>query len=177
MHELYARGGEAVAPVSAAFPGVVVDGAVDRQALSKLVVGAENESAMRLLESLVHPLVSARRAAFLNAALGAPLAVLDVPLLFETGLDSQCDAVAVVSADAETQRQRVLARPGMTVEKLEGILGRQMADVEKRQRATFVIDTSCSLPETRAAVERIARDVAEGRTVRGRIRPTLPGRE
>ena len=116
VHDLYASGGAAVPIVGEAFPGVVVDGRVDRQALSSRVVGSGNEDAMRLLEHLVHPLVAERRAQFVAAATasGAPLAVLDVPLLFETGLDAQCDAVAVVSADTATQRSRVLQRAGMT---------------------------------------------------------------
>lgn len=122
---------------------------------------------MRALEALVHPLVEAARSRFLSdaAARGEPLVVLDVPLLYETGLDGQCDAVAVVSTrDTERQRARVLARPGMSAAKLDGILARQLPDEEKRRRAAFVLDTACSLEETREAVTRL---VSELRTTRG----------
>lgn len=155
MHELYAPGGAAVGPVGALFPGVVVDGGVNRELLSQQVVGAGREGAMRRLEGVVHPLVSQHRTRFLRAAAdrGDPLAVLDVPLLYETGLERACDAVAVVSTrDAEVQRARVLARPAMTPAKLEGILARQLPDEEKCRRADYVIHTGCSLEETRRAV-------------------------
>jgi dephospho-CoA kinase len=163
VHTLYAEGGEAVPLVGAAFPGVVQGGAVDRQALSLRVVGPTNEASLRLLESLVHPLVERRRVDFLAraASLGTRLAVLDVPLLYETGLDAQCDAVAVVSAGAEAQRSRVLARPGMSEAKLDSILARQLPDAEKRRRADVLIETGCSLEETRAAVEALVRRLAE----------------
>ncbi len=159
MHALYAPGGAGVAPVGAAFPGVVVDGGVNREELSKRVVGPANADAMRTLEQLVHPLVAASRLQFLEEATDAahPLVVFDVPLLYETRADSSCDAVAVVSTrDAALQRARVLARPGMTDAKLDGILGRQLPDEEKRRRATFVIDTACAPEETRRAVEALA---------------------
>ena len=163
VHALYAEGGEAVPLVGAAFPGVVQGGAVDRQALSLRVVGPQNAASLRLLESLVHPLVERRRVDFLAraSAQGARLAVLDVPLLYETGLEAQCDAVAVVSAGAEAQRSRVLARPGMSEAKLDSILARQLPDAEKRRRASVVIETGCSLEETRAAVGAIVRQLAE----------------
>lgn len=165
MHDLYAPGGEAVEPVGAAFPGVVLEGRVDRQALSRRVVGADNEGAMRQLEGIVHPLVAAAREHFLAeaAAEGASLAVLDVPLLYETGLDARCDAVAVVSASSETQRARVLARPGMSAEKLNAILSRQLSDAEKRERASIVIDTGCSLEETAAAVRALVLRIKSGK--------------
>ena len=155
VHELYAVGGAAVGPVGAAFPGVGVEGAVSREALSSRVVGPANADALRRLEALVHPLVAAARARFLAdaAAAGAPLVVLDVPLLYETGGEGACDAVAVVSTrDDALQRERVLARPGMSAAKLDGILARQLPDAEKRARATHVIDTACSREDTRRAV-------------------------
>ncbi len=158
VHDLYAPGGAAVAPVGAAFPGVVVDGGVNRDALSQHVVGAGKEAAMKRLEGIVHPLVSDARSRFLRdaAARGEPLAVLDVPLLYETGLDAACDAVAVVSTcDAEAQRSRVLSRPGMSASKLDGILARQLPDEEKRRRAAFIIDTACTLEQTYEAVARL----------------------
>ena len=181
MHELYSAGGGAVALVEAAFPGCAVDGgessqaaicelvssqshaytdpldlhraaAISRPLLSKQVVG--NPAALALLEAIVHPLVQLEKAKFLAAAqqTKAALVVLDIPLLYETGAEAQCDAVAVVSAAAAAQRARVLARPGMTPEKLDGILSRQMPDEEKRRRADFVIDTGATVGETRAHV-------------------------
>lgn len=155
VHALYARGGAAVEPIGEAFPGVVVDGAVDRGRLAQAL--GRDETAFRRLETLVHPLVAAGRLADLEAAraAGVKLAVLDIPLLFETGGDRAVDAVVVVSADAETQRRRVLARPGMTVERFEAILARQMPDAEKRRRADFVIDTGRGLDAARARVAEI----------------------
>lgn len=155
VHALYARGGAAVAPVEAAFPGVSHDGAVDRTALSAQVVG--NADAIKRLESIVHPLVRQAQAEFLrtNAEAGAPYVVLDIPLLFESGGVSLVDRVVVVSAPAEIQRMRVLARPGMTKEKFAAILARQMPDDEKRARADFVIDTSGSFDATRAQVRAV----------------------
>jgi dephospho-CoA kinase len=155
VHALYARGGAAVAPVEAAFPGVSHDGAVDRTALSARVVG--NADAIKRLESIVHPLVRQAQAEFLrtNAEAGAPYVVLDIPLLFESGGVSLVDRVVVVSAPAEIQRMRVLARPGMTKEKFAAILARQMPDDEKRARADFVIDTSGSFDATRAQVRAV----------------------
>ncbi|KAG2497221.1 hypothetical protein HYH03_004810 [Edaphochlamys debaryana] len=154
VHKLYAKGGAAVPLVEAAFPGVVVEGAIDRAALSSKVVG--NEAAMARLESIVHPLVASDRAAFLDQvrSSGQALAVLDIPLLFETGgpAGHGTDAVAVVSAPAELQRARVLARPGMSEAKLDAILGRQVPDAEKRSRADYLIDTSTDLAATRARV-------------------------
>lgn len=152
VHQLYSPGGGAVGPVGAAFPGAVVDGAVSRPALSALVVG--NPEALARLEAIVHPLVRQEKRRFVAtaAAAGADLVVLDVPLLYETGAEAQCDAVAVVSAPEAAQRARVLARPGMSADKLDGILARQMPDAEKRARADFVIDTGVSLEETKRAV-------------------------
>ena len=155
VHALYARGGAAVEPVGEAFPGVVVDGAVDRGRLAEAL--GRDETAFRRLETLVHPLVAAGRMTDLEAAraAGVKLAVLDIPLLFETGGDRAVDAVVVVSADAATQRRRVLARPGMTAERLEAILARQIPDGEKRRRADFVIDTGRGLDAARTRVAEI----------------------
>lgn len=155
VHALYARGGGAVGPIGEAFPGVVVDGAVDRARLAEAL--GRDETAFRRLETIVHPLVAAGRLAELEAARasGVRLAVLDIPLLFETGGDLAVDAVVVVTADADTQRRRVLARPGVTVERFEAILARQMPDAEKRRRADFVIDTGHGLEAARARVDEI----------------------
>lgn len=152
VHALYAKGGAAVAPLEAAFPGVVVDGAVDRTLLSQRVVGKPDE--LKRLEAIVHPLVGESRVDFFQKAVaaGADIVVLDIPLLFETGGEKRMDAVVVVSAPADLQRQRVLARPGMDEAKLDAILARQMADAEKRARAHFVIDTGKGLDEARHQV-------------------------
>ncbi|WP_242077615.1 dephospho-CoA kinase [Brevundimonas diminuta] len=155
VHRLYAPGGAAVGPVGEAFPGVVVDGAVDRTRLAEAL--GEDDTAFRHLEAIVHPLVAQGRAADLEAArtAGVQLAVLDIPLLFETGGDSAVDAVVVVTADPAIQAERVLARPGMTRERFDAILARQMPDAEKRARADFVIDTGRGLEAARAEVEAI----------------------
>lgn len=153
VHRLYARGGAAVAPVAGIFEDVVVDGAVDRARLAKRVLN--DPEALRGLEAIVHPLVAADRAAFLKdaEAAGAQAAVLDIPLLFETGAQDAFDAVVVVSAPEETQRDRVLARPGMTPEKFAAILSQQTPDAEKRARADYVISTGQSLEATRREVK------------------------
>jgi len=155
VHTLYARGGAAVEPLGDAFPGVVVDGAVDRARLAQAL--GRNEAAFRRLETIVHPLVAAGRLADLEAARAASvrLAVLDIPLLFETGGDKAVDAVVVVTADAQTQQRRVLARSGMTPERFEAIVSRQLPDAEKRRRADFVIDTTKGLEAARARVDEI----------------------
>ena len=155
VHALYAKGGAAVEPLEAAFPGVVRDGAVDRTLLSQRVMGKPDE--LKRLESIVHPLVGATRAGFFEAAIakGADIVILDIPLLFETGGEKRVDAVVVVSAPADVQRQRVLARPGMDEAKLDAILARQMADVEKRARAHFVIDTGAGLDAAREQVKAV----------------------
>ena len=155
VHRLYAPGGAAVGPVGEAFPGVVVDGAVDRTRLAEAL--GKDDNAFRRLEAVVHPLVAQGRAADLEAArtAGVKLAVLDIPLLFETGGDSAVDAVVVVTADPAIQAERVLARPGMTRERFDAILARQMPDAEKRARADFVIDTGRGLEAARAEVEAI----------------------
>ena len=155
VHRLYAPGGAAVGPVGEAFPGVVVDGAVDRTRLAEAL--GKDDTAFRHLEAIVHPLVAQGRAAELEAArtAGVKLAVLDIPLLFETGGDRAVDAVVVVTADPAIQADRVLARPGMTRERFDAILARQMPDAEKRARADFVIDTGRGLEAARAEVEAI----------------------
>jgi dephospho-CoA kinase len=152
VHALYAKGGAAVEPLEAAFPGVVVDGAVDRARLSHLVVGKPDE--LKKLEAIVHPLVGESRVGFFQKAVaeGADIVILDIPLLFETGGEKRMDAVVVVSAPADLQRQRVMARPGMDEAKLDAILARQMADAEKRARAHFVIDTGRGLDHARTQV-------------------------
>lgn len=152
---LYSKGGAAVAPVGEAFPGVVKDGAIDREALRQKVLG--DAEALRRLNGIVHPLVGEDRADFFREAeaSGADMVVLDIPLLFETGGHAHMDAVVVVSAPAEVQRQRVLARPGMTPERLDAILAQQMADGEKRARAHFVVDTGLGLDHARRQVAEI----------------------
>jgi dephospho-CoA kinase len=152
VHRLYARGGAAVAPLAAAFPEAVVDGAVDRARLAHRL--AEDPPAFARLEAIVHPLVGRDRQGFLDEARasGAKIVVLDIPLLFETGGESNVDVVVVVSAPAHVQRERVLSRPGMTAERFEALHARQVSDAEKRARADFVIDTSQGLDAARAQV-------------------------
>jgi dephospho-CoA kinase len=152
---IYRPGGAAVAALEAAFPGVVKDGAVDRAALSEKVVG--DHDAMDRLNRIVHPLLGASRAEFFRRAAeaGVDMVVLDIPLLFETGGERNVDAVVVVSAPHAVQRRRVLAREGMSEAKLDGILARQMADVEKRARAHFVVDTGQGIDHARAQVRDI----------------------
>ena len=161
VHRLYAPGGAAVLPVGEAFPGVLVDGAVDRTRLAEAL--GKDDTAFRRLEAIVHPLVAQGRAADLEAArtAGVKLAVLDIPLLFETGGDRAVDAVVVVTADPAIQAERVLARPGMTRERFDAILARQMPDAEKRARADFVIDTGRGLEAARAEVEAIVAAVLD----------------
>lgn len=159
VHRLYAPGGAAVGPVGAAFPGVVVDGAVDRDRLA-LALGRD-EAAFRRLEAIVHPLVAAGRAADLEAARrdGVRLVVADIPLLFETGGEAAFDAVVVVTADPETQAARVLGRPGMTRERLDAILARQTPDAEKRRRADFIVRTDDGVDDARRQVAEIVHTV------------------
>ena len=142
VHALYAKGGAAVAPVEAAFPGVMVDGAIDRMALRTHVL--DDAEAMRKLEAIVHPLAGDAQKQFRDKARedGARFVVLDIPLLYEAGGYAYCDYVAVVPAPAEVQRDRVLSRPGMPEETFESILARQMPDAEKRAKADFLISTA-----------------------------------
>ena len=162
VHALYARGGDAVAPVGEAFPGAVVEGAVDRDALSKAVL--DQPAAVRKLESIVHPLVRKMQEKFLDGARdsGNDIAVLDIPLLFETGGAERVDRIVVVSAPADVQRERVLARPGMTEEKFRAIQSRQVPDEEKRARADFVVDSSRGLEDALRQVERIVAHLRSG---------------
>lgn len=150
VHRLYR--GAAVEPVGAAFPGVVRDGEIDRQALAAQVLG--DRARLSLLESIVHPLVRAESDRFLatQRTAGTPMVVLDIPLLFETHAERRVDRIVVVSAPAEVQRERVLARPGMTEEKFAAILAKQVPDAEKRRRADYVIDTGRGLDAARAQV-------------------------
>jgi dephospho-CoA kinase len=159
VHRLYA--GAAAPLIEAAFPGVVVDGVVDRTRLAARVLG--DPAALKMLEGVVHPLVRADADAFVarHRAAGAPLAVLDIPLLFETNGRGRVDKVAVVSAPPDMQRERVLARPGMTPEKFEAILARQVPDAEKRRQADLVIDTSRGFDAARAQVGRIVGELAD----------------
>ena len=158
VRDYYAAEGAQV--IEATFPGVVVDGVVDRERLGARVLS--DDAAIRRLEAIVHPAVGERRAKFLEAARasGRRMAVLDIPLLFETGGEKRVDLVIVVSAKPEQQRARALARPGMTEDKFEAILARQTPDDEKRRRAQVVIDTSGTLEDSRAQVERLARALA-----------------
>ncbi len=153
VHMLYE--GEAVPAIEAAFPGTTANGTVDRNKLSARVV--HDPAAMKRLEGIVHPMLGASRQKFLKDAeqSGAPVAVVDVPLLFETGGEKRVDAVVVVTTTSEIQRERILARPNMTDEKLDAILARQMPDAEKRKRAHFVVDTSHGLDPVRARIRDI----------------------
>lgn len=159
VHRLYARGGAAVAPIAAAFPEAVKGGAIDRDILSRLVIGAPEE--LRRLEAIVHPLVAADRQAFLRRVRqeGAEIAVLDIPLLFEKNYTSGFDAIAVVSAPPDVQRARVLARPGMSEEKFAAILAAQVPDADKRRRADYVIHTGQALEATQGEVETVMADL------------------
>jgi dephospho-CoA kinase len=158
VHRLYE--GEAVAPVEAAFPGVAVGGQIARAELAEQLIGKPD--AIKRLEAIVHPLVRAATQRFVQAqaAKGARVILLDIPLLLETGAEKNVDAVVVVSSPPEVQHARVLARPGMTAEKLAALLARQMPDAEKRARAHFVVDTSRSFDSARAQVHGILRAIA-----------------
>jgi len=162
VHGLYR--GAAVAPIEAAFPGTTRDGAVDREALAARVLG--DDAAVKRLEAIVHPLVRGAEVAFLDAACkaGRAVVVLDIPLLFETKGDARVDVVVSVTASAEIQRARVLARPGMTIDKFEKILARQIPDAEKRRRSHFLIDTGHGLEPAHRQV------VGVLRALRGMIR-------
>jgi dephospho-CoA kinase len=153
VHRLYEPGGAAVAPIAAAFPGTVIDGKVDRGALAKAVGG--NEAAFKRLEAIVHPLVAEEQRKFMAGVGDARMVVQDIPLLFETGGHARMDAVVVVSAPAELQRKRVLERAGMTPEKLDHILSRQLPDAEKRAKAHFVVETGKGLDHAFDQVKQI----------------------
>lgn len=157
VHEMFAKGGAAVAAVEAAFPGAVKDGAVDRAALGKLVYG--DPAALKRLESIVHPLVGRHRDAFLARARArhVPVVVLDIPLLFEAKLDRLCDVTVVVTAPRFLQEARVMARPGMARERFERILAQQMPDAEKRRRADYVVQTGIGRAHTLRRLKEIVR--------------------
>lgn len=158
VHRLYE--GEATALMEAAFPGTTSGGRVDRDKLAKKVLG--DSAAIKRLETIIHPLVGRAEAQFLDEAArkDAAVVVLDIPLLFETGADRRCDAVVVVSAPADVQRARAFERPGMTEEKFQAILAKQMPDAEKRARADFVVDTSKGLDAARVQVREILGRIA-----------------
>ena len=155
VHRLYAKGGAAVDPMARAFPRAIENGAVSRARLRDIL--AVDPDALKTIEAIVHPLVAADRAAFLSAAT-ARIVVLDIPLLFEKGYESAMDAVVVVSAPEDLQRQRVLERPGMTEAQLDHILSRQMPDAEKRARADYVITTD-TIDHARAQVKDVVADI------------------
>ena len=159
VHAAYDVGGIAAEPVGDAFPGVVKDGRVDREALRQAVLG--NPEALKRLNAIVHPLVGRDRAGAFEAAKasGADMIIMDVPLIFETGGEKNMDAVIVVTAPAAMQRERVLAREGMTPERLDAILAQQVPDAEKRSRAHYVIDTSQGLGAARTRVAEIIADL------------------
>lgn len=156
VHRLYAPGGAAVGPVGAAFPSALRNGGIDRAALKAAL--ADDPAALGRLEAIVHPLAAADRADFLARHAAAPLVVMDIPLLFENGYEGEMDGVAAVSVPPEIQRQRVLARPGMTADLLALILSRQMPDVERRARADWIIPTD-SPAAARHAVDCIVKEV------------------
>jgi dephospho-CoA kinase len=158
VHRLYEN--EAVPLIEAAFPGTTANGKVDRVKLGSRVMG--DLAALRQLEAIVHPLVWDAERRFLAdaASKGAPVVLLDIPLLFETGGDQRVDAVVVATAPAEVQRARVLERPGMTEQRLQAMLARQLPDSEKRLRADFIVDTSRGFDDARAQVQEILRKVA-----------------
>jgi dephospho-CoA kinase len=159
VHTLYEN--EAVAAIEAAFPGTTSGGKVDRGKLAAKVI--DDKAALARLEAIVHPLVAKARDKFLAEAQvrGTPVVVLDIPLLFEIGGNSTCDAVVVVSAPAEVQRGRALARPGMTEEKFSALLAKQIPDAEKRRRADFIVDSSQGLDHARAQVHDILTAIAK----------------
>lgn len=163
VHRLYR--GKAAPLVEAAFPGTTVGGVVDRAELADRVLG--DRAALKRLEAIVHPLVRADATAFLKRhhVAGAPLAVVDIPLLYETGGEGRVDQVVVVTADPGIQRQRVLARPGMSAEKFEKILAKQVPDAEKRRLADFVIDTGLGMDAARQAVAAIIEQLTGKRPV------------
>jgi dephospho-CoA kinase len=159
VHKIYE--GEAAPAIEAAFPGTTADGKVDRNKLSTKVV--HDAAAMKRLEQIVHPMLGASRQQFLRDAeqSGAPVAVVDIPLLFETGGEQRVDAVVVVTTTPEIQRQRILERDNMTGEKLDALLARQLPDAEKRKRADFVVDTSHGLDPVRARIRDILDQAAK----------------
>ena len=164
VHRLLGRGGKAVAAVAAAFPGVEKGGAIDRAALGRLVFS--DPAALKRLEAILHPLVRQAERAFLARARRRrrKLVVLDIPLLFETGGEARCDKVVVVSAPRRVQLARVMARPGMTAERLAGVEARQMPDAEKRRRADIIIETGLDRHHRLAKLHRALRRLTAGRS-------------
>lgn len=158
VHRLYAKGGAGVAPIAAAFPGAVIDGAVDRGRLREIIAG--DPRALGRIEAIIHPLVARDRAEFI-AAQKADVTVLDIPLLYETGVEDGLDAVVVVSVAAEVQRERVLARGTMSEADFETILSRQVPDEEKRARAEYVIETD-TMEHARAQVRAVLAEIRKG---------------
>lgn len=173
VHDLMAPAGAAFPEIADRFPGVMEEGRINRKRLGDLAF-RDTENLQRL-ESILHPLVRAHKSRFLGSAARrrCPVVVLDVPLLYETGGDKECDAVVVVTAPAFVQRARVLSRPGMTVEKLDAILERQAPDREKRRRADFLVQTGIGKLESLTAIRKI---VAIAKSWRGRRRPAPPNR-
>lgn len=167
VHRLYE--GEAVAAIEAAFPGTAREGRIDRGLLSAAIAGSPER--LRQLESIVHPMVVAAEIAFLieQEKKGARLAVLEIPLLLETGAEKRVDVTVVLSAPPEVQRERVLARPGMTADKLEHLIARQLPDAERRARADYVINSGTSLEEMHAALDKLIESLKkrEGRVMEG----------
>ncbi len=164
VHRLYAAGGAGAKAVGSMFPDAIVGGAVDRRKLAGLVLG--DAQALQSLEEIIHPLVAADREGFMDAAAhaGAMAAVLDIPLLFENGTEKFFDATVVVSAPADIQRARVLARPGMTAEKFEAILKLQTPDADKRKLADYVIDTGVTIEETKRQVADVFAEIVRSAT-------------
>jgi len=161
VHRLYGKGGAAVGPIGDAFPEAIKDGAVDRAALSRAVL--DDREAFKKLEGVIHPLVGREQLEWLEAqrADGADLVVLDIPLLFETGGEARVDKVVVVSAPEDVQRARVLKREGMTEEKLDAILAKQVPDGEKRTKADFVIETSGGIEDARRQVKDVLKQLRD----------------
>jgi dephospho-CoA kinase len=159
VHDLYA--GEAAPLIEAAFPGSTAGGKVDRQKLAAIVIN--DKTALKRLEAIVHPLVSAARSRFLSDAgiSDTPIVLIDIPLLFEIGGESRCNAIVVVSAPAEMQQARAMQRPGMTEEKFTALVAKQVPDAEKRRRADFIVDTSQGFDRARAQVRDILDAVAK----------------
>ncbi len=158
VHRLYAKGGAAVAPMQAAFPDAISDGQVSRDRLKEII--AADPSALSRIEAIVHPLVAADRATFLQTS-SADITVLDIPLLFETGAETQMDAVVVVSIDAETQKTRLMQRAQMSSEQVQAILDKQTPDAEKRARADYVIITD-TLEHARKQVQAVVKQIRAG---------------
>lgn len=172
VHKLYEKGGKAVEPLRAAFPAAIVDDAVDRKALSRCVIGMPDE--MKKLEAIVHPLVGEAQMEFLRANMeaGQAMAVLDIPLLYETGGETRVDVVVVVSAPYDIQKTRVLARPDMDEAKFAAIHAKQVPDAEKRRRADFVVESDKGLDHARAQVAAIVEvlKTREGKVLKERLR-------